>query len=231
MPFYKQPWVWIIAFSVVVAGGVFVLRGEDVFLSRDEVVIAVNEEEMTRREFDIIFKNIQERYLQTMGEEETAKFTEEIKEEAKNAAVEQLLFVSYAKSEGIEISREEVEEFYLEVIEADPGVATKEDILKIWEGEGFREEDADKQVKSALMYEKIYDKYLEEIEITEEEIEEAYRDYLAWVDEVGAPEGEVMEFNEIKEELKEFVSQEKIYRIIEEEIEKFREESDIRIFL
>ncbi len=228
MNIHKQAWLWIIVFSLIISGTI-IYYGEDIaLLSGREVVVSVNEERMSKAEFQMVLQQVKENYAQMgMSEEELSK--EKIKKAATEMAVDQLLFLSYAKSIGVDVTKEEMESFYDEIVVNDPEVSTKAELFSIWEKEGYGKKEMEEQVKLYLIYDKIYEKYLGEAEATEEELKRAYEDYLSWIEEVGVSEDEIMTYEEIESELKEFIVQESAIDKMEKDIDKFREESVIEI--
>jgi hypothetical protein len=230
MNIFKEVWFWIIAFSIVISGGILFYGGGINIFSEMEPAIIVNEEKINKKEFAIILNQAEENYSQMVSGGDFSK--EEVKEMAIDMAIDQLLFVSYAKKLKISITKEEINDFYEEIILNDPEIKTKEELFLAWEKEGFDKNEMERQVKIYLLYDKIYEKYLSEAEVTEKDLEDAYNDYVAWMKEIGDLEDEgVMSFEDIKGELKEFIIQEKAIDKMEEEIENFREESVIEILV
>jgi hypothetical protein len=232
MNIFKEAWFWIIAISIIVSGGIiFFNDGINVFLER-EVIIVVNEEKMDRKEFSGVLKQAEQNYSQVSQSTGEDFSEEDMKQFAIDMAVEQLLFLSYAKKLNISLSKQEVDDFYKEIIGQDEKISNIDDLFNSWEEDGFNRKEMERQVNIYLLYDKIYKKYEEEVETTQDDLEKAYNEYLSWMKEVGSSsEEEVMPFEEIKEELKSFLVQEKAIEKMEEDIEKFRTESKIEILI
>jgi hypothetical protein len=232
MNIFKEAWFWIVAISIIVSGGIiFFNDGINIFLDR-EVIIVVNEEKMDRKEFSGVLKQAEQNYSQVSQSTGEDFSEEDIKQFAIDMAVEQLLFLSYAKKLNISLSKQEIEDFYEEIIGQDENISSVDDLFKSWEEDGFNRKEMERQVNIYLLYDKIYKKYEEEVETTKEDLEKAYEEYLSWMKEVGSSsEEDVMPFEEIKEELRSFLVQEKAIEKMEEDIEKFREESKIEILI
>lgn len=232
MKIFKEAWFWIILISIIVSGVVFFLSdGVNLFSDRETVII-VNEETMNRKEFDGVLKQAEQNYSQIMQVNEGDVSEEDIKEAAIDMATEQLIFVSYAKKLNISVTEKEIQEFYEEIISREPDIENKEQLFAEWEKEGFDRHEMERQVKIYLLYDKIYEKYVEETTITEDDLKEAYNDYVSWMKEVGAPEDEgIMSYEEIKGELEDFIIQEKTLERLEKDIEEFRKESTIKVLI
>jgi hypothetical protein len=232
MKMFKEAWFWIIAISIVISLGIiFLSDGISIFTDR-ETVIVVNEEKMNRKEFSGVLKQAEQNYSQIVETDEGEISDEEIKEAAIDMATEQLLFVSYAKKLNISVTEKEIENFYEEVISREEDIENKEQLFAEWENEGFDRFEMERQVRVYLLYDKIYEKYAQETTITEEDLEDAYNDYVSWMEEVGAPEDDgIMPYEEIKGELEDFIVQEKTLENLEKDIEEFRNESIIEILI
>ncbi len=179
----------------------------------------------------MVLKQTEQNYAEMAGMTGEEFSEEEIKKIAIEMAVDQLLLVSYAQKLGLTVMTEEIEDFYAEIIGYEAAIKTKAELFDAWEEEGFNRIEMERQVHIYLLYDKIYDFYLRDAEATEEDLREAYNDYVVWIKQIDAPEGEVMTFEEIKGELVEFIVQEKAIKKMELEIEEFRNESKIEIFV
>ncbi len=179
----------------------------------------------------MVLKQTEQNYAEMAGMTGEEFSEEEIKKIAIEMAVDQLLLVSYAQKLGLAVMAEEIEDFYAEIISYESAIKTKAELFDAWEEEGFDRVEMERQVRIYLLYDKIYDFYLRDAEATEEDLKEAYNDYVAWIEQIDASEEDVMTFEEIKGELVEFIVQEKAIKKMELEIEEFRNESKIEIFV
>ncbi len=232
MNIFKEAWVWIIIISIVISAGIiFFNDGINLFLEK-EIVIVVNKEKMDRKEFSGVLKQAEQNYLQSSQSTGEDFSEEDLNQFAVDMAVEQLLFLSYAKKLGISLSKQEMDDFYKEIIEKDEKITNVDELFSSWEEDGFNRQEMERQVKIYMLYDKIYKKYETETEITQDDLEKAYEEYLSWMKEVGSSaEEEVMPFEEIKEELRSFIVQEKAIEKMEGDVEKFRGESKIEILI
>ncbi len=231
MNFYKQPWVWIIVFSVIFSGAIIYFGEEVVLFSEEEKVIAVNDEIIGQSEFGMIIKQVEQNYSEMMGMSDTDYSKEEVRETAIEMAVDQLLLISYAKELGLTSSEKEIDDFYEEIIGHEPEISTKAQLFDAWEAEGFDKKEMERQVSIYLLYDNIYDFYTSNTEATDDELQEAYEEYITWIKEIDASGEEVMSFDEIKRELEEFIIQEKAIEKMEVDIEDFREKSEIKVLI
>ncbi len=230
MSLHKQPWVWIIVFSLTLSGAIIYFADEVSLFPEEEVAVVVNDEKMNKKEFNIILRQAQQNKedAKEIGGEDFSD--EDVEKMAIEMAVDQLLLVSYAKKLDLTISEKEMEDFYEEIVGHDPGIKTKAELFNIWEGEGFDRKEMERQIRVYLIYDKMYDYYLNRVEATEEDLEESYNEYITWLKEIDAL-GNAMSFEEIKEELREFIIQEKALDVMEVEIDNFRDGSNIKIII
>ncbi len=231
MKLHKQPWVWIIAFSLVLSGAIIYFADEVSLFPEEEVAVVVNDEKMNKGEFNMVLQQAQQNQteIREISGEEFSE--EEAKEMAVEMAVDQLLLISYAKKLNLAVSEKEMEDFYREIIGHEPGIKTKAELFSAWEDEGFNQREMERQVRVYLIYDKMYDYYLERVEATEEDLEESYNEYISWLKEIDAHDDSAMSFEEIKEELREFIVQEKALDLMEVEIESFRDGSSIEVLI
>ncbi len=231
MSLHKQPWVWIIAFSLTLSGAIIYFADEVSLFPEEEVAVVVNDEKMYKGEFNMVLQQALQNQTE-MGGISGEDFSEEdAKELAVEMAIDQLLLVSYAKKLNLTVSDKEVEDFYEEIIGHEPGIKTKAELFSAWEDEGFNRREMERQVQVYLVYDKMYDYYLERVEATEEDLKESYDEYIAWLKEIDADDDSAMSFEEIKGELREFIVQEKALDIMEVEIESFRDGSSIEALI
>ena len=232
MNIFKEAWFWIIAISIIISGGIIISSdGINLFLEKEAVII-VNEERMNKKEFAGVLKQAEQNYSQTMQANENEFSEEDVKEIAIDMAIEQLIFISYAKKLNISVTNKEIDDFYGEVVMREQDIENKEQLFVEWEKEGFDRFEMERQVKVYLLYDKVYEKYVGETDITEDDLKKAYDEYVSWMKEVGVSgDEEIMSFEEIREELKEFIAQEKTLEKLENDIEKFRGESIIEVLI
>ncbi len=233
MKLYKQPWIWILVFSVAISGSILYFKEEiSNLMTGSDAVIRVNNKAVNEREFNAIFKQVEQSQAETVraGGEELSE--EKLREVAVETAVDQLLLMSFAEKKGVKVTEEDLEKFYNEIISIDSEIETKAQLFDIWEKEGFGKEEMIMQIEVYLMYDKVYNKYSNEVKITEDDIKEAYEEYFSWAMETDFSENEEVEsYEEIREDLEVLVHQEKVFKKMEEDLDNFRKESNIEILI
>jgi len=227
MKIFKEGWVWIILFAVVVSAGILIFDKGDVS-QKNDIAVRVNNEAVTESEFEKI-KNQTEEAMKMEGVEIPEK---EIKKETVEIVISQLLLSSFLNEKNLEITQEEINEFYKTIVAQDEQIDSKEDFYGSWESEGVDRKEVEEQVMLAIKYDKLFEKYSKEVEVTDEELREAYEEYKMWMGEVGGEEvegeyGELTPFDELRGELKEFTLQEKVQERIDSEMEELKERSVI----
>jgi len=235
MPIYKQPWLWIIVFSIMVSVAIFYSAGDGIFSidQEDDFLIVVNEETMNEKEFNMVLEQSRQNFLQMaqMSGENGEASEEEMKAMAVDTAVDQLLLMSYAKEIGLTTTESETNDLYEEIIALEPEAKTKADLFDVWQEEGFGQEEMEKQIEIYLMYDKMYEKYSKNITVEEEYLKEAYDEYVGWMREMGDTEEEIEEYEEIKDDLRDLIHQQKALEKMEEDLQEFRKESSIETFI
>ncbi len=232
MPIYKQPWLWIIVISVLISGTILYFQDEiSSMIVEENVAIIVNDQKMTEEEFNMVYNQLKKSYemMLSMGGEEASE--EDLLEMAIEASIEQLLIKSYAKKNGIKVTSTDKEDLYEDLIAHDPSISTKEELFSGWEEEGFTEKEMREQIDVYLLHEKIIEKYSKDIEVTEEDLKEAYEEYVSVLKEMEIPDEEIEALPEIREDLIHRKEQELAYKKLEDAMDKFREESNIEVLL
>ncbi len=203
-----------ILIPVVVVGAMLVLIGF-VFLGQEDYAIIVNDEKITREEFMQEVDKIMEN---------TDEDRETIKEDLQERMVERMIFSSYLSSVGINVSRQEINDKYQSLVDFNPDVETVEQMKQKWKEEGVNMTMLEKQLKEEVVYEKLFEQYVEEVHIDEEELSAEYKKYVQ--------ESENFEWGPIsKEEFEDQLKFRKASDRIEEEREAFEKEVGINIIL
>ena len=224
MNIFKKSWFWIIVVAVVVAGGILV------FMDGDDVALRVNEREFSQAEFDQVVDQVTQEfqmYGMQAGEEE-------IKEQATERLIQEALLLEYAEEKGLDASQEEIDEQFDEFMMM-YGAQSEEEFLAQLEAEGFEDK---KEVEEVLGLEvqinKLLEVYSDEVEISDEDLEEAYNEYAAQMEGMEGVEGmdqEVPSLGEIEDDLKADMVQQEATPLLLETIEGMREEADIEVFV
>jgi len=176
----------------------------------NQVVAVINGEDVTGKTYNLVYSQLK-LYAGQFGEEVD---TEEVKRATMDSIIDRQLVIQQAKEEGIEVTGEAAEA-ELETLKSE-NAETFETLLEQYQitEEGFKEQ---------LQFEMTMNEYMRqtiEVSVTDEEVEEHYEK---------AKEGneDIPEFDEIKDQLKKQMLQQKTDEALEAEIEKVKEKADI----
>ncbi|MGM0438899.1 MAG: SurA N-terminal domain-containing protein [Patescibacteria group bacterium] len=224
MDILKKSWFWIIVVALIVAGGILY------FNQQEDVALRVNDKTFTYSEFDSIVDQVTQE-LQMYGMEASS---EDLREQAVDRAVQEALLVEHAEDKGVEVSDEEIDDQFDEFMEM-YGAETEEEFLSQLETEGIEsKEEVNDILKLEVQINKLIDLYSDEVEVTDEELEEAYDKYVDQMEQSEGVEGveqEVSSFEEMEEDLRSNLIQQKATPLILDEIEKMEEDADIEVLV
>lgn len=181
----------------------------------EEVVVTVNDEDILGNVYNLIYVQTKIQ-LYNLGQD--IEDTERIKDITLNTLVEQELFTQGAKEEGIEVTKEEVEAKYDDLMESNGESIT--DFLADYnlEHDAFKDQISFTLLLSEYMEEKL------DITVSEEELKEIY-------DELKEQLEDLQEFDDIKDQLENQVinqrQQEKVKELLDELKEKATIETHI----
>ena len=228
----KKPAFWVvIVFLVIVGAAIFqiAMDEEGVDFTREgdeEVALRVNDTTYTFEEFRQTFEQVA-MDMQMQGMQVTK---EEVKDTTKERLVQEALLIEYATSEGIEVTRSDMEE-HIEELMGMIGVETEEELLGQLEAEGIENrEELEEILEREILIMNLIDAYAEEVDITDEEAEDAYDEYAEQMEMFGGPE-DVPTFEEMEGEIKEGLAQEEVFPLLFAKLEELEEEADIEIFI
>ncbi len=219
----KKNWIWgIVALIIIAVIFSFVLfnEGNDT-PSGEEIAIRINDETLSYEEFNNMMEQVSlEMQMYGVGLNE-----QELKDQTVEMLIQQILLGELAKQEGIEVTEQEINEYFDELMVMS-GFEDKEDFLAQLEMQGFEDlKEIEDLLKIEIIVEKLVDFYKEEIDITEEDLESAYQDYLEIMGE------EASSFEEMREQLKDSLIQEEITPLIFDKLDRLRETAEIEIFI
>ncbi len=217
MDIFKKAWFWIIVVAVVVAGAIVALN-----LEQEEVAVRVNETTFSQAEFDsMVDQVVQEYQMYGMQVDD-----EEAKDQAIDRAIQEALLIELAEEEGFEASEEEIQEEFDQIMMM-YGAQSEEEFMTQLEAEGFEDrEEIDDLLAMEVQINKLVDLYGEDIEISDEEVREAYDQYAAQIIESGQ---EAPEFEEMEAEIRESLIQEEVNALLLNKIAEMEEEADIEV--
>ncbi|HLS06976.1 MAG TPA: SurA N-terminal domain-containing protein [Bacillota bacterium] len=181
-------------------------------VGQDEVVMYLNGEEVTGDKYNLA-------YLQTKVQlfqfEQDVSDQEVLKDLALDVLLEQELLHQEAAEKGIEVTEEDVEE-ELSLIKSE----SRETFDAFLDTYSFDEDSYKMMLSNAMLYDKYITEQFPNIEITDEEIEEAY-------EEIKSENEDVADLEEIEESLRGGLAKQKESEKMQELIESLKEEAEI----
>ncbi len=229
MDFIKRISMLVVGFTFVLFAGC----GEET-VDKEEVVALVNEEEISREDFESTMDHIKERYqMQGIDLEENEDMLQETREGVLDQMISETLLLQKAEEYGIEADEEEVEE-EAELIRDE--FETEEELQEVLAMYNIDVEELEEEIRKSMVIEELLSELVNDakLEFTEAELKERYEQELPALEQQAAMEGEngeVPEFEELEEQLERQMTQEKMGEMTDEVLEELREESEIEIFL
>lgn len=219
---FKKHWAWIIAIIIILVIVVsFIAFKGDVSLNDDEVAIRVNNETFTYRDFNNMSDQVAAE-MQMFGAELSET---ELKDRVTEMIIQQVLLGQLAEEKGIEISSEEIDDYFYQMMER-AGYQSEEDFVLQLEMQGIEgREEINELLELEMRVEKIIDAYKTEVEITEEDLEIAYQEYSQMMGE------DTPSFEELEDQLRDSLIQEKVTPLVFTELDRLREEAEVEIFI
>ena len=205
---------------------------------RDTVVATVNGEEILESELDAsvdqMVSSAKQQYAQfgmdlDMESEEGQMMLVQIKTQALENLIQQEVLMQAAEEAGYTVSDEELD---TEIGGIKAQFTTEEEFEEALEANGFTPESYRKRLKAELMISEFFQAQIETKEVSEEEIEAYYNDYVEQLEEHNedAEEEEIREireFDDIKDDIEEQLIQEDRQAQIGELIETLMAKADI----
>ncbi len=219
MPLYKQPWVWIVLLALLISGVVIVSQeNEGSFFKKekeDEVALTVNGSEVSKEEFLGYTKGIIDYQMEVYGMSE-----EEVMDSAVKLATQKIVLIEYMDGKEIKATEEEVQEKYDDYKQYYPTPSGEE--LPSFE-------DAREDLEYEVRIDKLIEMYINEAEVTDEEVISFYEMQKQQMEAMGA--GEMPSFEESEEDIRGYLLEQKAVSLIQEELEKLIEEAVVDIFI
>ncbi len=222
MPLYKQAWLWIILFAVLLSGGIIWTRSDlemPAFLEKEEdIAMRVNGSVVTKEEFmqnaDLVIAQYQSSGMEIDREE--------VKNSVVDWMVEEIILFDYLEERNIEITEEEMKALYDEQKKQMEGMMSMEDYPS------FEEEK--EEIEIILKIQKLLEIYGEDVDVSEEEVQNAYDNQVAQMEQMEMGD-DIPSFEEAKSDIERRLIQEKAGGLITETLEKIKEEAEIEIFI
>jgi hypothetical protein len=219
----KESWFWIIGASLIVAVGILFFGGS-VNLFENNTALIVSGEEYSKADFNSLIDKTASQY-EMYGMETTKK---DLKDQAVEQAVQEILLAELAENKGVEVTDEDVQEFTEELISM-YGAADEEELVTMLKEQGLKDkEEMDGLFRKQVEIDKLIEIYSEDIEVTEDEVENYYQTYKEQAESSGQ---EVPALEEVREDIKLSLIQERATQLILEEIEKMKEDAEIEVLI
>jgi len=229
----KKPIFWIVVLFLIFAGigvaQITVDEGDFAFLgekTEDDVALRVEGTTYTFEEFERTFNQVAQE-MQMQGMEVTK---EEMKDNTVERLTQEALLVEYALNEGMEVTEEEIDEQIEEVMEM-IGVETEEELLEQLEPEGIESrKELDEVLETEILIMKLIDAYTEQVDITDEEVEDAYDEYTERMEMYETTE-DIETLEDLEEEIRESLAQEEVFPLLFEKMEEIKVDAEVEVFI
>lgn len=196
---------------------------DDETAENDKAVAIVNGTEITEDELNRYVEQYKTVYANLgvdFESEEGKKMIEELQTEVLNGLIDQQIIIQAAQKEGYSADPAEVEKM---VEDFTAQFESKEKMKETLDALNMTEEDLEKEIEQSIIYNQYVEDQIGEVEVTEEELEEAY----------AAHEKETGE--ELDEEMKQTISNQLVMQKEQEAfqklVERLKQESEIEILL
>jgi len=221
---FKKPIFWIIFLGAIAIIGAILTIGKDSPAVEEDVALRVNNAVFSYGDFNVIAGQIAQE-LQMYGMQPTK---EEIKNEAVNRIIQQVLLEGYAGERGIEATEEEIDR-HLSELAILYGMESEEEFINQLKSQGFETaEEVRNLLRTEIKISKLIDLYSEDVNVTDQELRDAYQDYVGQIEET---DQEIMPFEEEKEGLKDGIIQERVMSMLLSKIEELKKGAKIEIFI
>lgn len=221
--YIKKSWFWIIILIVIAIAGYFFLINDSEKKDQNNIAVLVNNTSFTYDEVD-------EATHQTVRllKRHTNPTAEQIEEQLVNMLIERALLTEQAQEKNIEVTSENIDAYFkdlqmLYVLES------KEQLLEELKADGFKnQEEIEEALRLEITMEKLAQAYREEIEITEEQIQDNYDVYSQRMEEIGEV---VHPLEDVKENIKEDLLYNQSISLLFDKIENMKEGVEVQLFL
>ncbi len=221
----KSPLFWVLIIFLVLSGIYLFNLDEEEFFANEDVVVEVNGVEFSFDDFNRVLSQVQQQYM--MQGMELSE--EELREIAVESLVQQALLMELADEKNIDVSQEELEDYFQEIMTM-YGMDNEEELLGQLKEEGLdTRAEVDEVLTSEIRVDKLVELFAEDVDVTQEEVEEAYNLFAQQVEEFEGAE-QVPSFEEVEEEIKESLIQEKVVPVILTKLEEMEESAEIKTY-
>lgn len=178
----------------------------------DDVVVNINDSGVKGTDYNIFYLQTKMQ-MQQFGQD--IEDLDSIKEQTLDRLITQELLMQEAEKEGIEISDEEVNS-ELDEIKEQVGENFDDQVKEI----GMNEESFKDQLSNELLISKYADEKIKTEEVSDDEAKEMYEN-------LEQQNEEIADFDEIKDELKQSIEEQKKQEELQAKVEELKESADI----
>lgn len=186
-----------------------------------DVVATVNGEEINKEEFEPIFTTNYEQYAPqaaASGDQSNEELQSTLKEQTAESLINQELLVQEAEAGDYEVNEEDVEEQVSSIREQ---FESDEEYQQALEEQGYTEEELREEARTSLQIQALLDDELEDVEVSDEEVEELY-------DQVSQGQGEEAgSLEDLRPQLEQQLESQKQQQQQQEYTDQLREDADI----
>jgi len=184
---------------------------EDELIDNDKIALTINDEEILGNVYNLMYVQTK---IQLYNFGQDIKDTDLVKEMSINTLVEQELLKQAANDEGIEVTEEEVESKYEELM-ADNG----DNVNEFLEEYNLNADAFKNQISFSLYLNEYMETFLQ-VEVSEDEVKEFY-------EKLKEENENTSEFEEIKAQIKERIVTQKQQEKVKEILDELKEKSTI----
>jgi peptidyl-prolyl cis-trans isomerase SurA len=220
----RNPFFWTaIGLIIIFVAYFFVFNGQMTKRDQNDFALKVNEKEFSFDDYSRALNQVRQQYMM-QGMNLT---DEQAKEMASQSLIQQALLMDFLEQENIEISDKEMDDHLQEILKVSN--LSEEEFFSQLKSDGLD----DKRIKEILIFEVRLDKYFDQLaeglEVSEEEIQEAYDQFLAQIQEYSQDEEvaseDIPSFEEIKDQIKQGLIEEKIMPVIIAQLEEMEDQA------
>ncbi len=234
---FKKPWLVIIIVSLMISVAILIEGGVDFSINTDRPTEKENGEEHRTvvRVEDITFSYLELQNLlnQVKGQaefEEREISEEEAQQEALDMLIDQGVLIKYAESRGLDPSQEDINNRFNEIITG-YGMS-EEDFLSQLAQDGISSRDeVDSLIRHELAVSALFDIYIEEIEVSDDDISNYYEEYIEELVSMGLGEDELPGLEEVEEFMRSNIVYEIAIEKLTQKAREIRGDFDIEIML
>ena len=189
----------------------------------DEIVLRVNEREITKAEYEQRLNDQKEMmadYLQQMPEEQRPMMEQQMEMSLREQLKTHLVLLEVARERGLEVTEEDIDEF-IDQQQLAPG-----EFEQILEHFNVTEEELRDDLREDVLIQKLIDQGTadEQVEVTDEAVEEYYQQHQH---QMAGPDGEVPPLEEIEEQIRLEIESQQQQQLINQFIDPLLEDAEV----